>query len=134
MLTSARMMLLALVFAFAARPACADDLSDFAAALERAAAQYHFALRALETRGREETAAEVRLFRQEWQRLIERVDQKSPAEFEGDDFYAVSLTEVDARLVAALIVIDIGSRDAAREALKPIGETLARLRERAGRP
>jgi hypothetical protein len=29
-----------------------------------------------------------------------------------------------------LIVIDIGSRDAARSALAPIGETLAKLRER----
>ena len=34
------------------------------------------------------------------------------------------------RLVGALIVIDIGSRDAARAALAPIGERLAKLRER----
>ena len=131
MLASVRTILLALALGFAALPACADNLSDFAAALERAAAQYHFALRAVETRGREETAAEVRLFRQEWQGLIDRLDHQRPAEFEGDNFYAITLTEIDARLVAALIVIDIGSREAAREALTPIGETLVRLRERA---
>jgi hypothetical protein len=67
MLAFARTILLALVLGSGTPPATADNLSDFAAALERAAAQYHFALRALETRGREETAAEVRLFRQEWQ-------------------------------------------------------------------
>lgn len=123
-----RIMLLAL--AVCAQPAAADGLGEFAAALERAAAQYHFALRALETSGREETAAEVRLFRREWQGLIDRLENNRPAEFEGDDFYAITLTEIDARVVGALIVIDIGSREAAREALAPIGETLARLRER----
>jgi hypothetical protein len=125
--------LLALWVALGPLPASADDLSDFAAAVERAAAQYHFALRTLETSGRDETAAEVRLFRQEWQHLADRLDHKRPAEFEGDDFYARTITEVDMALVAAMIVIDIGSREAARSALQPIGDTLIKLRERAER-
>jgi hypothetical protein len=90
-------------------------------------------LRTLETAGREQTAGEVRLFRQEWQGLADRLDRARPAEFDGDDFYARTVTEVDMQLVAALIVIDIGSRDAAREALAPIGATLAELRERTER-
>lgn len=122
-----------LVLAVTAPPVAATELQDFAAALDCAAAQYHFALRTLETSSREQTAAEVRLFRQEWQGLIDRLDHKRPAEFDGDDFYAVTLTDIDMRLVAALIVIDIGSREAAREALAPIGETLTRLRERLER-
>ena len=126
-----RTILLAL--ALGASPAAADNLGDFAAAVERAAAQYHFALRTLETSGREQTAAEVGLLRQEWQGLIDRLDNHRPAEFDGDDFYASIMTEVDMRLVTAMIVIDIGSREAAREALAPIGATLARLRERAER-
>ena len=126
-----RTILLAL--ALGAWPAAADDLGEFAAAVERAAAQYHFALRTLESAGREQTAAEVRLFRQEWQSLIDRLDQKRPAEFEGDDFFAATMTQVDMSLVAAMIVIDIGSREAAREALTPIGATLTKLRERAER-
>ena len=124
-----RTILLAL--ALGAWPAAADDLGDFAAAVERAAAQYHFALRTLESSGREQTATEVRLFRQEWQSLIDRLDQKRPAEFEGDDFFAATMTQVDMSLVAALIVIDLGSREAAREALTPIGATLTKLRKRA---
>jgi hypothetical protein len=127
-----RRFLLASTLVLAAVPAAADnDLAEFAAAVERAAAQYHFALRTLETSGREATAAEVRLLRRDWQALIDRLEHRRPAEFADDDFYAVSMTQVDARLVAALIVIDIGSREPAREALSPIGETLARLRERA---
>jgi hypothetical protein len=39
--------------------------------------------------------------------------------------------DVDVRVLGALIVIDIGSRDAAREALKPIGATLEQLWKRA---
>ena len=131
MIAYARTVVLSL--ALAALPAAADDREDFAAAVERVAAQYNFALRAVETSGREQTAVEVRLLRQEWQGLIDRLEHKRPAEFDGDDFYAITITEVDALLVGALIVIDIGSRDAARAALAPIGQTLAKLRERTDR-
>ena len=40
------------------------------------------------------------------------------------------MLQIDMAIVAALIVIDIGSREAARAALAPIGERLAKLRER----
>jgi hypothetical protein len=133
MIAYARTVVLSLAFALAALSAAADDLQNFAAAVERVAAQYNFALRAVDTSGREQSAAEVRLLRQEWQGLIDRLEHKRPSEFDGDDFYAITMTEVDALLVGALIVIDIGSRDAARAALAPIGETLAKLRERTDR-
>ncbi len=42
--------------------------------------------------------------------------------------------QVDARIVGALIVIDIGSREAARDALAPIADTLSRLRTRSEPP
>ena len=42
-----------------------------------------------------------------------------------------ALIQVDVGLIGALIVIDIGNREAARGALAPIGDTLARLRARA---
>jgi len=125
-----RTLFLALALA-AARPAAADDLGDFAAAIERTAAQYHFALRTLDTSGREQTATEVRLLRQEWQGLIARLDNRRAAGFDGDNADAATMMDIDMRLVTALIVIDIGSREAARAALAPIGETLAKLREQA---
>ena len=129
--TAARTVLLALTLASAPLSAGADDLKDFAAAVERAQSQYRIALRTLESSGREQTAAEVRLFRETWQDVIARLDNHRPAQFEGDESYAVTMTEIDVALVGVLIVIDIGSREAARAALTPIGETLAKLHERA---
>ena len=42
--------------------------------------------------------------------------------------------QIDMRIVSALIVIDIGSREAARDALAPIAETLSRLSARSAPP
>jgi hypothetical protein len=131
MFTAVRTTLFALILAAATLPAAADDLEEFLTALEQAQLQYQIALRTLESSGREQTAAEVRLFRQAWQQVIARLDTNRPAQFEGDESYAATMTQIDASVVGILIVIDIGSRDAARSALAPIGETLAKLRERA---
>jgi hypothetical protein len=130
MLTAARTLLLSLILAAAPVVAGADDLTDFAAAVERAELQYRISLRTLESAGRDETAAEVRLFRETWQDVIARLDSHRPAQFEDDETYAATMTQVDAAMVGVLIVIDIGSREAARAALAPIGEMLAKLRER----
>ncbi len=105
----------------------ADDQAEFRAAVEQASARYSVAMRTLETRGREETSAEVARFREAWQAVIDRLKADRP----DDEEQAALLFQVDSRLVGAMIVIDIGSRDAARDALTPIGETLAQLRERA---
>ena len=64
MVTTVRTILLALILASAPLSAGADDLKDFAVAVERAELQYRIALRTLESAGREQTAAEVRLFRE----------------------------------------------------------------------
>src|SRR5262245_61926556 len=109
-------------------PAGADERADFDAVVSQAAAQYRIALKTLETRGREETAAEVARFRAAFQQVIEHFDANRPAF--GDRDYAGLFMQVDARIVGAMIVIDIGSRDAAREALAPIGETLSELNTR----
>ena len=133
MLTAVRTTLFALILAAAPLPATAvdSDLDQFVAALEQAQLQYQIVLRTLEKSGREQTAAEVRLFRQAWQQVINRLDKNRPEQFGTDQSYAAIMTQIDASVVGALIVIDIGSREAARSALAPIGDTLAKLRERA---
>lgn len=125
-----RTIVLALILSASALMAGADDLKDFADAVERAELQYRFALRTLESSSREQTAAEVRLFREACQDVIARLDSNRPAQFEGDDSYAATMLRLDTAVVGALIVIDFGSREAARAALAPIGEILAKLRER----
>ena len=93
MLTATRTLLLALILAASPVVAGADDLTDFTAAVERAELQYRIALRTLELAGRDETAAEVRLFREALARRDRaRSTSHRPAQFEGDDFYAVTMT------------------------------------------
>jgi hypothetical protein len=130
--TAARTILLALILA-APLPVAADDLKDFADAVESAELQYRIALRTLESAGREQTAAEVRLFRDALQEAIARLDKRGPVKSDGDESYAASMLQIDMAIIGALIVIDIGSREAARAALTPIGERLAKLRERVER-
>jgi hypothetical protein len=125
-----RSIALALILAIAAPAVAADDLQDFADAVERAELQYRFALHTLESSGREQTATEVRHFREALQDVIARLESNRPAQFEGDDSYAATMMQIDTAIVGALIVINIGGRETARAALAPIGETLAKLRER----
>jgi hypothetical protein len=130
MLTAARTLLLAMILAASPVVAGADDLTDFTAAVERAELQYRVALRTLESACRDETAAEVRLFREALQDAISRLKEHRPPKSESDDSYAGTMLQIDLAIVGVLIVIDIGSREAARAALTPIGERLAKLRER----
>jgi hypothetical protein len=64
--------------------------------------------------------------------LADRFGARPPPALAGDDGYAGMLMLVDARLIDALVVIDIGSREAARAALLPIAQTLDELSARAG--
>ncbi|MGH6768698.1 MAG: hypothetical protein ACRECO_06705 [Xanthobacteraceae bacterium] len=111
--------------------AAADARAALADATERASAQYRIVMRALETQGREQTAAEVRVFRERWGEIIARFGKDAAA---GNERLASALMDVEMRLVGALIVIDIGSREAAREALIPVGEALGRIRTQAAPP
>jgi hypothetical protein len=122
-----RAMLVAVLALWFALPAHADELADFQEAVAQASAQYRVAMTTLETRGREETSAAVQRFRQAWQIVIDRREASRPAAFADAEQYAGLFMQVDARIVGALIVIDIGSRDAARDALAPIAETLLQL-------
>lgn len=108
-----------------------DELADFHAAVAEATANYRAALSTLETRGREETSAAVHRLRESWQALVDRFGRHRPEPFADDEQFSAIVTLTDSRLVGALIVIDIGSREAARGALAPIGETLADLSTRS---
>ncbi len=127
-------VLVALLVQWLALPGSADECTDFHAAVAQASAQYRIAMSTLDTRGREETSAAVQRFREAWQVVIDRRGSNRPAAVADDDDYAAMFMQVDTRIVGALIVIDIGRRDAARDALAPIAETLARLSARSAPP
>jgi hypothetical protein len=109
----------------------ADPLDDLHAVVENAAAQYRVAMTTLEANGREQTALEVRRFRSAWQAVMEQFAANRPAALVADEEFPSVFMQIDARIVGALIVIDIGSRDAAREGLVPIGAILTRLQDRS---
>jgi hypothetical protein len=131
---SLRLGALLLALMLAQHVAASDERAAFKESFAQASAQYRIAMRTLEQDGREQTAAEVRMFRELWGEIIDRFG-KSPL-FAGDDTFASALLDIDVHLIGALIVIDIGSREAARAALKPVGDALARLQNRAapGKP
>jgi hypothetical protein len=106
----------------------ADQYTDLHAALALAGAQYQVALKTLETRGREETAAEVSRLREAFHTVMEHADRSA---LRLDPDYAGTLMQLDVSIVGVLLVIDFGSREAARDAFAPIGQSLTELGARA---
>jgi hypothetical protein len=128
-----RRLALATVFVFALSFAVvrSDELADFHAAVEQATADYRAARATLETSSQAETAAAVNRFRQAWQSLNDRFGAHRPAAFADDQDFGATFMLVDMRLIGVLLTIDMGNRDAARDGLAPIEQTLAQLRARS---
>src|SRR4029453_19402983 len=108
----------------------ADERADLQAAFRLASAQYQIALKTLETRGREETANEVSRLREAFQAVIAKFDANRAA-VANDQDYAGLLMQLDTSIVGVMLVVDFGTREAAREALVPIGRSLSELGARA---
>jgi hypothetical protein len=128
----------ALMLPWSPSAAGADEHADLQAAFRLATAQYQVALKTLETRGREETAAEVSHLRAAFQAVIQQFNANRAtrgsdlgSDLGGDQDYAGALMQLDVSIIGVLLVIDFGSREAAREALLPIGRSLAELGARA---
>ena len=131
-LRAAPMALLAaaLMLPWSPSAAGADEHADLQAAFRLATAQYQIALKTLETGGREETAAEVSRLREAFQAVIRQFNANRAA-LGGDQDDAGALMQLDVSIIGVLLVIDFGSREAAREALVPVGRSLAELGARA---
>ena len=126
----AALLAAALILPWSPLPASADQRADLQAAFRVATAQYQIALKTLETRGREETAAEVSRLREAFQVVIAKFDENRAA-VGGDQEYAGLLMQLDTSIVGVMLVVDFGSREAARAALVPIGQALSELGARA---
>jgi hypothetical protein len=111
-------------------PAAADELADFHIAVEQAALEYRLALDTVNTGSRKDASTAVSRFRHAWQDVIDRFNAHRPAALADDQSLGATFFQIDASIVGALIVIDIGSREAARKALAPIADTLSALSRR----
>jgi hypothetical protein len=127
-----RLVLAALfVFALSFSVVRSDELGDFHAAVEEAATEYRAARATLETSGQAETTAAVNRFRQAWQSINDRFGTHRPAAFADDEEFVATFMLIDMRIIGVLLTIDMGNRDAAREGLAPIEQTLAQLSARS---
>jgi hypothetical protein len=112
----------------------ADALADLHGAVQDASAQYRIAMRTLESSSREQSAAEVQRFRGMWQAVMDQFGANRPADFANDEEFLSVFIQIDTLIVGVLLVIDLGSREAAREALGSIEEILLRLQARSAPP
>ncbi len=121
-----------LSFAFTARLACAGDLADFNAAVEKASAHNRVVLGYLRTENRELAAVELGRLRTAWAAVVERFSGKRPDAFAGGELYGTTLTDVSTRIVAAEMFLQSGRPVNVRESLAGIRHALSKLRRSNG--
>lgn len=116
-----------LVFALAAVPAWADDLADFNAAVERAAAHNRVAIGYLRTGNVDLASVELDRLRQAFEQVTAR---KRPAVFDSK-LYVKAMTDVAMRLITADMLLNSGRADPARQSLLAVRDDLYSLRKSA---
>jgi hypothetical protein len=116
-----------LVFALAAAPARADDLADFNAAIEQAAAHNRVAIGYLRTGNVDLASVELDRLRQAFEQVTAR---KRPAVFDSK-LYVKTMTDIAMRLVTADMLLNMGKPDNARTSLIAVRDDLYDLRKSA---
>ena len=114
------------------RVASADDLADFNAAVESAAAHNRVALGYLRTQSVELAQVELDHMKNAWGELTGRFGMTPPAAFKDNRLYTETLVDVPTRIVTALIMLEMGRDDIARNSLQAIRLSLSNLRREAG--
>jgi hypothetical protein len=110
--------------------ALADELSDFNAAVERAASHQRVAIAYLRTGNVDLAALEIDRLRQAWAALT---SLKRPAALNRDpQLYTTTMVDVATRLVGVSIMMDSGRPDNARQGLQAIRAQLSALRKANG--
>lgn len=121
---------LAMLTWLVALPAWANDLSDFNAAVEAAAAHQRVALGYLRSGNIDFAAIEIDRMRTAWARVTAL---KRPAALNRDpQLYTTTMLDVSTKLVGVSIMIDTGRPDAARKSLEDIRAELSALRKANG--
>jgi hypothetical protein len=116
----------------AVAPAIADDLADFNAAVERAAARNRVALGYLRTDSVDLAVIELERMQQAWGALMQRFGKNPPAALRDNPLFTEILVDVPTRIVGTLLVLDMGRTDVARASLQAIRERLSAMRKRSG--
>jgi len=125
-----RSVRLAILLAALALPgaARADDMADFNAAVERAAAHNRVAIGYLRTGNVDLAGLEIDRLRQAWQEVS---SHKKPEAFDRA-LYVKAMTDIAMRLVTADMLLNMGKPDNARASLVGVRDDLYDLRKSAG--
>ena len=113
-------------------PAAADDLFDFNAAVESAAAHNRVAIGYLRTGNLDLAALEIDRLREAWDRVAQRFTTKRPAAFDGNPLYGPLWTTESTRFVGIDLMIKMGKPDAVANALNGLRGDLYALRKASG--
>jgi hypothetical protein len=110
--------------------ALADELSDFNAAVERAASHQRVAIAYLRTGNVDLAALEIDRLRQAWAAVT---GVKRPAALNRDpQLYTTTMVDIATRLVGVSIMMDSGRPENARQGLQAIRTQLTALRKANG--
>lgn len=120
------------IMLLAAGAARADDLSDFNAAVERAASHNRVADGYLRTGNTDLASLELDRLRESWAALTQRFGGKRPDVFKDGTLYTTTLLKISTGLIAADMMLKTGRLDAARGSLDGMRRDLYDLRRSAG--
>jgi hypothetical protein len=109
-----------------------DDLSDFNAAVERAASHNRVADGYLRTGNVDLASLELDRLRESWAALTQRFVGKRPEAFKDGTLYTTTLLKISTGLIGADMMLKSGRMDAARTALDGMRRDLYELRQSAG--
>jgi hypothetical protein len=112
--------------------AAADELSDFNAAVESAAAHNRVAIGYLRTGNLDLAALEIDRLREAWDRVAQRFTTNRPAAFDGNPLYGPLWTTESTRFVGIDLMIKMGKPDAVANALNGLRGDLYALRHASG--
>jgi hypothetical protein len=113
-------------------PASADELADFNAAVEQAAAHQRVAMGYLRTGNIDLAALEIERMRAAWGSVNSRFGKPPKALARDPQLYTTTMLDAATRLVAASIMIDSGRPEAAQNSLSAIRAELTHLRKANG--
>jgi hypothetical protein len=127
-----RIACLALVLLLSLNAAFADDLANFNAAIEVAAAHNRAAIGYLRTENTDLAAIEIDRMRQAWSGVVSRFGGKQPQAFKNRAQFNTVMTDVNMRLVTADMMLNSGRSENAAKSLIAIRDELSDLRTSNG--
>jgi hypothetical protein len=110
----------------------ADDLALFNAAMEDVAAHNRVAIGYLHNENVDLAAVEIERMKDSWGAFAERYSGNRPAPFRDNKLYVTMLVDVPTRIVTALIMINFGRPDIARNSLEAIRDEISAVRRASG--